>query len=125
MTEKVKRFSLKRKEIPIEIEDESGAVMTYTLKELNGTNRDLYLTRMSKKMKMNDSKPAGISDFDGLQASLISLSLFDNQGRSVGVPVIQNFPASVQTELFNLAQELSGLDQKAEEEAKNDSQESD
>jgi len=120
MTETLK-FSLELKEIPVVLENADGTKVDAYLRELTGKQRDSYLTGLSGRMKYRDGKVTGLSSFEGLQASLLSLCLVDKaDGKLIGITRIQTFPAKVQEALFKAAQELSGLDDIGEEEAKND-----
>ena len=100
---------------------EGGQEKLYTLQELTGSERDKYLNFMKGRMKVNsDGTRGGIDDFNGLQARLLSMTLKDPEGKLVPEEVLQKWPARVQTLLFKESQKLSGLDDKAEEKAKND-----
>jgi hypothetical protein len=108
-------YSDEFKSLPIKI---SGR--DYTLKEIDGTQRDAYLNDMASRMKFEDGKPAGIKNFTGLQSKLLSMCLFDPDGKPVPQAVINKWPSSLQAALFDEARKLSGLDKEAGEEAKND-----
>lgn len=100
-------FTLERKTQPVEIDGEQ-----YVLRELNGQERDKYLNGLGARLvTVGDNQ--SIKNFDGLQASLLNLSLKKCAGdelQPVLVSTIQNWPASVQKALFDVAQKLSGLD---------------
>ena len=120
------RLSLKRAEMPLIFETADGVEKKYFLREMLGKDRDAYLTKMGDKVRYNaNGKVTGIKSFDGLQASLLEKCLYDENDHLVSVTDIQNFPTKTQNELFKLAQDLNGLSQKAEDESKNDSRESD
>lgn len=113
-------FNLTFKEQSVEVIDGNGGHRILTLRELDGVKRDAYLDAMSKRMKFEKGQPAGLSSFAGMQAHLVSLSLFDEKGTNVPQTEIEKWPASVQSALYEAAQELSGLNKKEEKE-KNDS----
>ncbi len=116
-----KKLSLKRKEIEVEIEDTDGNVRVCILRELKGSERDAYINVMHGKMSTaKDGRVTGVKDFSGLQSSLISKSLYDETNKQIPEQTIDSWPASTQTELFKMAQELSGLGEKAEADAKNE-----
>jgi hypothetical protein len=117
----VKRFRLVRKQIPVELEDAGGKVLRCVMRELDGQERDKFLNIMSTRMKTDaKGKPSGVKDFTNLQASLLVASLFKPDGKPFTSAELQKFPSSTQTELFKMAQKLSGLDEKPEDDAKND-----
>lgn len=109
-------ISLTRIEKPVRID---GKI--YAVKEMTGAQRDRWLTQMGNRMKTDaDGKPTGIREFDGVQAGLISLCLYDGDV-PVPVNVIQSWPAKAQNQLFKLCQEVNGLgDEQNVEAAKND-----
>lgn len=112
--------------MPLIFETTDGVEKKYSLREMLGKDRDAYLTKMGDKVRYNaNGKVTGIKSFDGLQASLLEKCLYDENDHLVSVTDIQNFPTKTQNELFKLAQDLNGLSQKAEDESKNDSRESD
>lgn len=120
------KLSLRRGETPIILETTDGVERAYKLREMLGKDRDLYLTRMGDKVRYNENgRVVGIKSFDGLQAALLEKCLYDENDHLVSVTDIQNFPTKTQNELFKLAQELNGLNQKAEDESKNALGESD
>jgi len=115
-------FSLDRRTIPVTLNDsKTGTSRTYTLRELDGTERDRYLNLLAARTKVGkDGKPQGIKDFKDLQADLVSKSLLDDNGENVPTNMIQKWPVSVQAKLFKMAQKLSALEDESEKEAKND-----
>jgi len=116
------RFELTRKEIPVVLTSPEGQEKEkYVLRELTGKGRDLYLTRMSGKMKYkDDGEPIGITDYSGLQAYLVHLHLYDQEGVQVSFDEVQSYPSSVVSQLFEAAQALSNITGADEEELGND-----
>ncbi len=118
------RLTLKRKEIPLELEGEDGVVRNYFLKELKGVDRDNWQQAMARRMEKGpDGKPSSVKDYKNLISNLLAISVFDDRGVAVPEPLIQQWPTSTQTELFNKALELSALMNKlgeAQEELKKD-----
>lgn len=111
------KFSLTLKEVTVSLDDES-----YVLRELSGKQRDMYLNEIGPRMKFNaEGKTEGLTNYEGLQSGLLALCLYDKDGELVAEKVLQGWPASVLSDLFDAAQELSGLDKGAETKAKNDS----
>ena len=115
------KFSLKRKELPIVLEDVSGVEKRFVLREFSSRDFTTYLSDMGERVKMHDGKVVGLNSYEGVQTKLISLCLFDEEGKSVKVSVIDEFPASVVNALFNGAQELNGLGEKGEAKVKAES----
>lgn len=120
-TSQKKRYSRIRKKLEIEIEEEDGTVKTYTLQEMSGTQRDKFMNKMSNRTKFdNKGNFLGFKDFDGFQSSLITLCLFDEDGKPVDEATIKLYPSSQQAGLFEDCQVLCALGKKGEEEAKNE-----
>ena len=115
------KLSLKLTEVPVTLERGDGTEVKYVLRELSGKGRDRYLSRMSNRLKYNNAgKPVGMKSFDGLQASLLILCLYNEDDALVTEEELQVWPASAQDALFQKAQEISALNTEGEEEAKND-----
>lgn len=112
-------FDLTRKERRVKIKDKDGVVTEYILRELTGPGRDKYINGLSRRMKTIKGGGTIISDSEGLQADLISRSLFDKSGQMIPSVIIQKWPAGVLSKLFKAAQRLSGLGDDAEEDAGN------
>jgi hypothetical protein len=113
-------LSLDLIEVPVKIAGED-----YVLVELTGKGRDAYMNNLGARMRVKeDGSPAGIKNFDGLQADLVTRCLKkikeDGTRGDITPAVIQGWPARVQTALFDRAKEISGLSDDAEEKAKND-----
>ena len=114
------KFELKLKELSVEMVGTDDQAKTYTLREVSGKQRDLFLNDMSKRVDFAKGEAQSISNFEGLQAGLLALCLYDENNKLVTKDVIQGYPSSVISSLFAEAQKLSGLDADAENEAKND-----
>jgi hypothetical protein len=95
----------------------------YTLRELTGKQRDAHLTASGKRIQFDATgKPVRVNEFDNHQAELIALALFTENGESVPLATIEQWPARVQTALFNKAREISGLTTDDAAKVKNDSE---
>ena len=114
-------FSLTLEELPVEIDGKS-----YILQELDGKDRDKYLTSIGSRLRQNaKGEAAGVKNFDGLQASLVAKSLKkigeDGEKTAVTQDAIQAMPARVVAGLFKEAKKLSKLgDEEKEGEPGND-----
>ena len=102
------RICLTRKTLPVATTRLDGTEVEYVLKELTGVERDQWLTGMSGRMeKGTDGKPTGvIKDFHNMQASLIALCLYDEADRRVALSKVSEFPATVQSALYEACQNL-------------------
>lgn len=117
----VKKYSRKLKVEPVVIENEAGIEETYTLVELTGKQRDNWLQEIQKRFRLDgNGKPIGTGDSRGLVSMLLGMSLRDPDGNLVKEEEVREWPSAMQQDLFKKSKELSGLDERAKEEAKND-----
>ena len=109
-------FELKLKEVEVQLDGQK-----YIMRELTGKQRDQYLDLIAKRVQYVNGNQAGMKSLSGLQSSLLAMCLIDSSGNLVKESVITEYPGSVQSQLFKLAQQLSGLDKEESlEEVKND-----
>ena len=106
-----KKFTCVAKSVEIEIDDK-----VFTIREFSGDVRSTWLGQMAKRVKL-DSKgqQVGTPDIKGAQSSLITLCLFDEDSIAVPGKTIETFPASLEKELFEMCQEINGLNPEAVE----------
>ncbi len=104
------KFKLSRKTLPVTIEDAEGVEQSYTMQELSGKDRDLFMKKLSDKARLNDKgEPIGFKDSMGLTSYLLSLSLLDSAGKKVDQNTIDTWPASTSDGLAKLSYELSAI----------------
>lgn len=112
-------FSLQFQKVPVSIDGTE-----YTLQEMTGQSRDLFLDDMTGRFALNTKgEPIGISNNKEMRATLVALCLRDSKGEAVPTTTIQSWPAVVVEGLYKAAQELNKLNKtpdKAEAEAKKD-----
>ena len=96
-----------------------GEEKIYSLIEMNGQQRDEYLNCVKDNVSIGTDGSATIIKFDGLQSSLVSKCLHDENGVIIPSDVIQAYPSSVVDALFEAAQKLNGLNKDSETQAKN------
>ena len=109
-------FKTVLKSLPVKIEDEE-----YQIIELSGIEQEAITDQMSGRMEYDaDGKPIGMTSYKGVRTALIALCLRDKENTLVSADTIQGWPASTIQGLFDAASELSGLNKKAEEKAKNE-----
>lgn len=116
-------FDLQVKSQTIHVKDLDGQTKEYTISELSGAEMETYMESMNDRVtttvdEKGNTKTA-LKSFKGMYASLLSLCLQDNTGTLVSSDRIQKFPTSVQKGMFEIAQNLNGLSEKAVEKAKN------
>ena len=104
MPEKL-QFDLNFEEIPVDL---SGT--RYILREINGTQRDEYMTKSVKRVKYKDGKPSGLTSMAGLESSLLSMCLFGPDGEAVEESEIKKWPSKAVHGLFKAAQKLNGME---------------
>lgn len=96
-----------------------GAPRDIIIREMDGKNRDEYLTQLRKHVGSDGE----VSDYRGLQANLLSRSLFDKDtGEAMSKAEIEKLPATTINALHAEAQRLSkvgGAEEAKEDAAKN------
>lgn len=114
-------FDLELATKPVKLRGNDGRVIEYTLRELDGADRDKFLGMMHQRMVINPQTgvPTSIKSSEGIESRLIHLSLYDKDNVRVPQKVIESWPGQVQRKLFDAAQAISGLDKESEENAKN------
>lgn len=113
-------FDLRRQEKKLKITKLDGTAANWTLREIDGSQRVLYMNMMGTKMKTDaDGKAVGIKDYTGVETNLIAMCLFDEKGESVGEAEIKKFPSQVQSNLYLACMKLCGLMDAAKDEVKN------
>jgi len=95
-------------------------VRTYTMTELNGTEREAYLNSIVGKFEVTSSGKSRVKNFTGLQSNFLAKCVRDDAGVLVPTKVIDKWPSGLQSELYKRGQRMSGMDETAEEDAKND-----
>lgn len=103
------KFSLKRKSEPVVLMSEDGQEMNCELREMSASKRDTYLQGLSGRVSLDaNGKPTGVSNFNGLQAELISSCLF-RENKLVPAEEIQEWPSSTVSDIYKLAQRINHL----------------
>lgn len=134
-------FTLELKEVPVKLVDpRDGEEHWYLIREMNALQRDKWFENVSGRMRMNEKGDVtGVRNFTGMQATLLTLTMLEaedegsedepqvtarlnKQGKPIYVTetAAQLWPASVQAQLFEIAQRISGLDDEAKERSKKD-----
>lgn len=119
---------IQKRPVVIQVEDDKGKVASekkFELREMTAAQRDQYLTDLQSRFRLNkDGVAVGMKDFIGLQANLLSLCMFNEQGEPVSRDDVQTWPASCVTQLFKAAKEINHLADETKaaelESAKND-----
>lgn len=94
-----------------------GQRKKYVIREMISAMRDDYLNAVGSRLKGDKAGGQRIGDFKGLQAALLTRSMFDLEtGKLVTEAFVQSLPASIQNKLFKKSKEISALGKEAEEE---------
>lgn len=113
-------LSLKTETVQVTLLGENGEEIRYELREPSGLARDEYLNILSSRIQQpGTGGKQDKRDFKGVQSSLLTKMLFDEEGKMVKADVIDGWPARVRSALFAKAQALAGLGKPGEEAVKN------
>lgn len=113
------KLSLSKKDV--KIEDKNGNVKTYTVSEMTEKERDDYLQAIGSKMELDKAgTPKTMKDWRGLQSSLVSRCLRDENGEPVSEKEIKKYPAKTVSALYKIAQDLNAMSGLGKQQVKND-----
>lgn len=115
-------FDLKRDEVPLRLADpKTGEVREYIMREMDGKQRDTYMTFMGNK---TGSRNTVLKNYDNVYSKLLALCIVEKEtNKHVPEAEIQSWPTKVQEKLFDAANILNGLGakkKKEDDEEKND-----
>lgn len=90
--------------------------------ELMGADRSDYLNFLGSRTRYSKSgETQGVKDFSGIETRLIHKSLYDkNTEERVPLAKIESWPSTTLSKLYDMAKDLSGLGDDAEDEEGND-----
>lgn len=118
------KFSTVLEELPVLLTGKDGIEKKFTLRELTGAQRAIYNESFDIKIEMDEEGKAKATAGEGFKSfsakKFLAMCLYDENNKLVGEETIGSYPSTVVNELHMAAIELSGLDKKALEKAKND-----
>lgn len=98
-------------EIPVKV-----AGSSYTLKEASGKAAGTYRNACMAAITIGPTgKATAMKNLADVEPLLVSLCLFDENGRNVPLSTITAWPARIQKALFNKAKEISELEEVSDE----------
>lgn len=108
------------RKVRLKLEDGTSAV--YVLREMTTPDKERWMEEMTGRMQVGaDGKPARITRYSGLQASLISKCLFTEDDKPVGLEfIMRNIHSVAQDKVYKLCEELNAISVAGQEKAKND-----
>lgn len=127
-------FTLDLKMIPVKLHNpEHNDTRWYVIREMDADRRDKYFDRIGNRLEVKSDGTSRVKKFSGTQSDLLTLCMYEAEvddsadepqvthvGKIVDLKTVLKLPARVQERLFEIAQRLSGLDDQAEERAKNE-----
>jgi protocatechuate 3,4-dioxygenase beta subunit len=102
----------------VHIKTKEGVVKQFQLRHMGGPELSAWMELFARRVK---AERDGNHDFDGFQAELITLCLYDENGSRVPASTIKAWHAHIQNGLYDLCQDMNGLTSDAREKAKKDS----
>jgi hypothetical protein len=110
-----------RREKKVKIETAKGVETVFTLKEMFGGDRQKWQVEQRARYGVDyGGQPAGIANYEGMEAALISRCMFDSNDRPVPTATIQAWPSSTQAGLWRLCIDLNAISDKELEKLKVD-----
>lgn len=116
------KFSVKLDSVPVILTSEDNVERDYILSELTGAQREVYNDQFKFDLEMVDGKTKASAGkgFKLMTATeFLLMCLTTDEGKKVERAFLAGLPAKVSSALHNRGLELSGLDPKALEAAKN------
>ena len=119
-------FDLNLEEIPVTLlQKDSSVPLECVLVEMTGYARDMFMNSQKKRANFRTKE---VTDFKDVQTELITRCLVykDKTDEKTGnrlpveAAVIRDFPAKVMGSIYEKCVEMNGLNEKAENEVKND-----
>lgn len=111
---------------PVTFTKRDGTKEKFVLRNFRCEDRNRYLTNITRRFQTDASGQTLLKDYDGLEAALLTKCMYridpktGDVGKLVTEKEVNAFPPQFATLVFNKAKEVCGLDDKAEESAKND-----
>lgn len=111
------KLNLRLASVPVSLIGTDGKPQEYELCEMTAEQRDGYMEDLGKRMARDkDGKTVAVTNYQGLQASLVGRCLFKKGERKpVEVAIIQAWPAGAVDALFKEAQRLNHLGESEKE----------
>lgn len=125
MTEQVRSFRTKLKEVPVTIEGEDGLFHPYVVTQIPSDEVCAFKNWQHSKYELNaETNKLVCKDFTDLESYLVAKALRTNEPgqprKAVPIATINKWPDGTVSELYSIAEELMSEHQDAKEEAKND-----
>lgn len=101
------KFDLDEVVIPVSVGDKE-----YVLREASGQAAVTWRNAIFSKTKLGpDGKPIGFGAMAEIEPLLVSLCLYNGDGRNVPEQEVRKWPARIQKALFERAKDISDLDE--------------
>jgi len=121
------KFNLTITKIPVDLTKEDGTTEHWTLTALDGRGRgdhtNFVMDNTEEYTDDNGIERTRLTDFTAIQTRLISVSMLDAKGKPAPYEQVLEWPSPVCAALYSKAREISGLDEEAKKNSKNDSSE--
>jgi hypothetical protein len=104
------KFNLATGVVPVVL-TEGQKTINCEIREMKAATRDAYLDTVGDRLRLGpDGKPIGVKKFEGMQADLLTRCVFiEGSEVPIAKDVVQGWPASVVTSLYEEAQKLNQL----------------
>lgn len=95
-------FSTERFQLPVTIDDNR-----YTLKEATEEATRIWRNQSASQAKFVDGKLSSVGNVGDSQSLLVSLTLYDSEGKLVPLTLVRSWPSRVVEALFEKAKEIA------------------
>ncbi len=94
-------------EVPVTVGDKK-----YVLREASEHVAVQYRDMVLRAVKFTDGKMSSADGLSAVEPKLVSMCLFDEEGKNVPIPTLLKWKPSIVKALHDRAKEISGLDEK-------------
>lgn len=106
----MKKFTNRRKEEQVTLEDANGVETVYTIREFTESSREKYIgTQMKKAEYTAKGELVKVIDYSGTRTQLLAECLYDANDVLVPISVISEWPDSLVTGLYEIATKVCNL----------------
>jgi hypothetical protein len=106
--------------IPVRIAKMPGTKLPWQGKLIgpSGAQRDLYLNKVSQRLKTDANGNRTLKDNNGIEADLlVGLLISDTDGAAMDYETIRQLPSHIQETLYTVAREMGAIGKEAEDKA--------
>lgn len=115
-----RKFTLKLKEVPIQIEGTDGQTRDYVIRQMTYAGREEFNIFQDTHIKRGEDGKAKIAEWRDLYSWLVSKMLFTDKNERVPLATVREMPDQMVEDLYQICLEIQEQDGTGVEQAKNE-----